>query len=37
MDFSKLDKAKAYAIALPDDISAERFEVVEDGKLWRDG
>jgi hypothetical protein len=35
MYFTKLDKAKAYAIALPDDISAERFEVVEDGKLWR--
>lgn len=35
MDFSKLDKAKAYAIALPGDISAERFEVVENGKLWR--
>jgi len=35
MDFTKLDKAKAYAIALPDDISAERFAVVEEGKLWR--
>lgn len=35
MDFTRIDKAKAYAIALPDDISAERFEVVEDGKLWR--
>ena len=35
MDFTKTDKAKAYAIALPNDISAERFEVVEDAKpLW---
>ena len=35
MKFTKLDKIKAYAIALPDDISAERFEVVENGKLFR--
>lgn len=35
MDLTKIDKAKMYAIALPSDISAERFEVVENGKLWR--
>lgn len=35
MDFLALSKAKAYAMALPNDISAERFEVVEDGRLWR--
>lgn len=35
MDLAKIDKAKMYAIALPNDISAERFEVVENGKLWR--
>lgn len=35
MDFTNIDKAKAYAIALPDDVSAERFEVVENKKLWR--
>lgn len=35
MDLTKIDKAKMYAIALPNDISAERFEVVENGKLWR--
>ena len=34
-DFLMLDKAKLFAIALPGDISAQRFEVVEDGKLWR--
>ena len=43
MDFTNIDKVKAYAIALPDDVSAERFEVVENErfevvenkKLWR--
>lgn len=30
-----LDKRTAYAVALPDDISATRFEVVENGVLWR--
>lgn len=29
------DKAAAYANALDTDISAERFEQVRDGKLWR--
>lgn len=35
MDLTRINKARAYAIALPDDISAERFQVVENGKLWR--
>lgn len=35
MDFLNMDKARVYAMALPDDISATRHEVVEKGKLWR--
>lgn len=35
MDLTNIDKAKMYAIALPVDISAKRFEVVENGKIWR--
>ena len=30
------EKLKAYAMALDSDISAERFEIVEDGKLKRE-